>query len=173
MKYLVPLARANEADCVRLAEAVQEAKLSTRQLGQLYQTYLSGNDKTRELVITEPLLVLRVEQQVQRDTTEISNAEALISELHAIGGLARRAYGRLRRGVSLLAPERERASRALGQAQADFQDLQSRWEKQDARSRHEGGGPHAQEQGRERAANRAGASDLAGSGEEGALLGDT
>lgn len=172
MKYLVPLARANEADCVRLAAAVQEAKLSTRQLGQLYQTYMSGNDKTRELVITEPLLVLRVEQQVHKDAAEVSDAEALISDLHAIGGVARRAYGRLRRGVRLLAPERERASRALGQAQADFQDLQRRWEKQNARSRHEGGDPHAAEQGRERTADRAGASDLAGSGEEGALLGD-
>jgi ParB-like chromosome segregation protein Spo0J len=172
MKYLVPLARANEADCVSLSEAVQEAKLSTRQLGQLYQTYMRGNDKTRELVVTEPLLVLRVGQQVEKDSSEVSNAEALISDLHAIGGLARRAYGRLRRGVRLLAPERERAARALGQAQADFQDLQSRWEKHDARSRHEGSDPHAEEQGRERAADRAGASDLAGRGEEGALLGD-
>jgi len=173
MKYLVPLARANEGDCVRLAEAVQEAKLSTRQLGQLYQTYMSGNDKTRELVITEPLLVLRVEQQVEKDSSAVSNSEALISDLHAIGGLARRAYGRLRRGVSLLGPERERASRALRQAQADFQDLQSRWEKQNARPRHEGGDPHAQQQGGERAPHRAGASDLARGGEEGALVGDS
>jgi len=167
------LARANEGDCVRLAEAVQEAKLSTRQLGQLYQTYMSGNDKTRELVITEPLLVLRVEQQVEKDSSAVSNSEALISDLHAIGGLARRAYGRLRRGVSLLGPERERASRALRQAQADFQDLQSRWEKQNARPRHEGGDPHAQQQGGERAPHRAGASDLARGGEEGALVGDS
>jgi hypothetical protein len=116
MKYLVRLARANEGDCLRLVEAIQEARLSTRQLGQPYQTYMSGNDKTRELVVTEPLLVLRVEQQVQMDSSEVSNAEALISDLHAISGLARRAYGRLRRGVSLLAPERERAGRAASGA---------------------------------------------------------
>lgn len=172
MKYLVPLARANEGDCLRLVEAVKEAKLSTRQMGQLYQTYMSGNDKTRELVVTEPLLVLRVEQQVQKDSTEVSNGEALISDLHALGALARRAYGRLRRGLSLLPPDRERATRAFRQAQADFLDFQRRWEKENARSRHEDGGPHAQEPGTGHPPDRAGASDLARSGEEGPLLGD-
>src|SRR5262249_31116870 len=68
IKYLVPLARANEEDCLRLVEAVKEVKLSTRQMGQLYQIYMSGNDKARELVVTEPLLVLRVEQQAQKDS---------------------------------------------------------------------------------------------------------
>ena len=129
MKYLVPLARANEGDCLRLVEAIKEAKLSTRQMGQIYQAYMSGNDKTRELVVTEPLLVLRVEQQVQKDSACVSNGEALISDLHTLGALARRAYGRLRRGVSLLPPDRERAGRAMRQAQADFVDLQNRWEK--------------------------------------------
>ena len=172
MKYLVPLARANEGDCLRLVEAIKEANLSTRQLGQLYQAYMSGDDKTRELVVTEPLLVLRVEQQVQKDSACVSNGEALISDLHTLGALARRAYGRLRQGVSLLPPECERAGRALRQAQADFVDLQNRWEKQNARSRHAGGGAHAQEPGRGHPPDRAGASDLAGGGEEGALLGD-
>jgi ParB/RepB/Spo0J family partition protein len=172
MKYLVPLARANEGDCLRLVEAIREAKLSTRQMGQLYQAYVSGNDKTRELVVTQPLLLLRVEQQVQKDSASVSNVEALISDLHTLGALARRAYGRLRRGVSFLAPDRDRAGRAFRQAQADFVDFQNRWEKENARSRHAGGGAHAQEPGGGRAPDRAGASDLAGGGEEGALLGD-
>ena len=172
MKYLVPLARANEGDCLRLVEAIREAKLSTRQMGQLYQAYVSGNDKTRELVVTQPLLLLRVEQQVQRDSASVSNVEALISDLHTLGALARRAYGRLRRGVSFLAPDRDRAGRAFRQAQADFVDFQNRWEKENARSRHAGGGAHAQEPGGGRAPDCAGASDLAGGGEEGALLGD-
>jgi len=171
MKYLVPLARANEGDCLCLVEAVKEAKLSTRQMGQLYQTYMSGNDKTRELVVTEPLLVLRVEQQVQKDSAEVSNGEALISDLHALGALARRAYGRLRHGLSLLPPDRERAARAFRQAQADFIDFQSRWEKENARSRHENGGAQAQEPGTRHPSDRTSASDLARGGEEGPLLG--
>ena len=173
MRYLVPLARANEGDCLRLVEAVKEAKLSTRQMGQLYQTYMSGSDKTRELVVTEPLLVLRVEQQARKDSESVSNGEAFVSDLHVLGAVARRAYGRLRRGLNLLAPESERAARALRQAQSDFIDLQTRWEKGNARSRHEGGGPHAQEPGRGHPSDRASASDLPRSGEEGPLLGDT
>lgn len=171
MKYLVPLARANEQDCLRLVEAVQEHGLSTRQMGQLYQTYLSGNDKTRELVVTEPLLVLRVEQQVQKDVACASGAEALVSDLHACAALARRAHRRLRSGVRLLPPERERAGRALSQAQADFFDLQKRWEKEHARSGHPDSGAHPEEPRTRHPPDCAGASDLARDGEEGALVG--
>jgi len=172
MKYLVPLARANEEDCLRLVEGIKELKLSTRQIGQLYATYMSGTEQTRELVVTQPLLVLRVEQQTEKDSAEASSGEAFISDLHALGALARRAYGRLRRGLRLLAPDCERASRALHQAQADLSDLNRRWEKENARSRHEGGGAHPQEPGTRRPPDRADASDLASRGQEGPLLGD-
>ena len=173
MKYLVPLARANERDCVRLVEAVKETKLSTRQMGQLYQSYMGGNDKTRELVVTEPLLVLRVEQQARKDSDSVSAGEAFVSDLHVLGAVARRAYGRLRQGLSLLAPDRERAARALRQAQADFVDLQKRWEKGNARSGHQGGGPHSPKPRSGHPSDRAGASDLAGGSEDGPLLGDS
>ena len=162
MKYLVPLARANEADCLRLVDAIKDAKLSTRQMGQLYQTYMTGNDKTRELVVTEPLLVLRVEQQAQTDLVEASGVEVFISDLHALGALARRAYA-ARRGLSALPPDRERAARAFRQAQADFIDLQNRWEKENARSRHEGRGPDAQGSRTGNPPDSPRASDLAGS----------
>ena len=173
MRYLVPLARANEEDCLRLVEAVKEAKLSTRQMGQLYQTYMSGSDKTRELVVTEPLLVLRVGQQARKDSEAVSNGEAFISDLHVLGAVARRAYGRLRQGLSLIAPDRERATRALRQAQADFVDLETRWERGNARSRHKGSGPPAQGPRSRDPSDRASASDLPRSGEEGPLFGDT
>jgi hypothetical protein len=41
MKYLVPLARANQADCVRLVEAITAHRLTTRQIGRLYQVYVT------------------------------------------------------------------------------------------------------------------------------------
>ena len=58
MKYFVPLARANAADCVRLVEAIAPHRLTTRQIGRLYETYVAGPAATRELVLTDPLLVL-------------------------------------------------------------------------------------------------------------------
>jgi len=175
MKYLVPLARANEADCLRLVEAIKPRLLSTRQMGQLYQAYMRGNEKARELVVSEPLLVLRVEDEAQRKGVEIatSPAEALISDLHAIGGLVRRAASRLRRGVALLPPDKQQAWRAFRQAQLDFADLQHRCEKElkDARPCDPNGDPGTEEPGLRRPPDRADASSLARGGAEGARLG--
>jgi hypothetical protein len=48
MKYLVPLARANAGDCLRFTEAIAPHRLTTRQIGRLYQRYVAGPDVTRE-----------------------------------------------------------------------------------------------------------------------------
>src|SRR2546426_2338261 len=66
MKYFVPLARANAADGVRLVEAIAPHRLTTRQIGRLYEAYVAGAAATRELVLTDPLLVLRVADEGAR-----------------------------------------------------------------------------------------------------------
>jgi ParB family transcriptional regulator, chromosome partitioning protein len=138
MKYFVPLARANAADCVRLVEAVVPHRLSTRQIGRLYQAYVTGIEATRELVVTDPLLVLRVTDDTPPATVrpEASTPEALLTDLHIVGAVARRAARRLQHGGGLLPPERERAWRLFDQVQRDFRDLQRRCEQElhDARS---------------------------------------
>jgi ParB/RepB/Spo0J family partition protein len=175
MKYLVPLARANEADCLRLVEAIKPRLLTTRQMGQLYQAYMRGNEKARELVVSEPLLVLRVEDETRRKGAEIapSPVEALISDLHAIGGLVRRASSRLRRGVALLPPDKEQAWRAFRQAQLDFAELQHRCEKElnDARPCHTNGDPGTEEPGLRRPPDRTDAAHLPRGGAQGARRG--
>jgi ParB family chromosome partitioning protein len=138
MKYCVPLARANAADCVRLVEAIVPHRLTTRQIGRLYQAYVSGPDATRELVLTDPLLVLRVTDDVPPEYVrpDASGPEALMTDLHILGAVARRAHRRLQHGGGLLPPERDRAWRLFDQVQTDFRDLQRRCEKElrDARS---------------------------------------
>ena len=138
MKYFVPLARAHAADCVRLVEALVPHRLSTRQLGRLYHAYVAGVEATRELVITDPLLVLRVTDDTSGAPVrpEASAPEALLSDLHIVGAVARRAARRLQHGGGLLPPERARAWRLFDQVQTDFHDLQRRCEKElrDARS---------------------------------------
>jgi len=138
MKYFVPLARANAADCVRLVEAIVPHRLSTRQIGRLYQAYVTGVEATRELVVTDPLLVLRVTDDTPPATVrpEASAPEALLTDLHIVGAVARRAARRLQHGGGLLPSERERAWRLFDQVQMDFRDLQRRCEKElcDARS---------------------------------------
>jgi ParB/RepB/Spo0J family partition protein len=138
MKYLVPLARANATACGRFVEAIASHRFSTRQIGRLYQVYLTGPDATRELVLTDPLLVLRVTDDTPHAPVrpDASAPEALITDLHLLGAVARRAHRRLQRGGGLLPPERERAWRLFDQVQMDFHDLQRRCEQElrDARS---------------------------------------
>jgi len=127
MKYLVPLARANTPDCLRLVEAMTSRPLSTRQIGRLYHTYLGGTAQVRALVITDPFLVLRMDEEAQRPADDLppaaNSAEAFISDLHVIAAVARRATRRLRRGPSLLPPDRQRAWHVCCQARGDVETL--------------------------------------------------
>lgn len=132
MKYLVPLARAKGDDCVRLAEAIAPHRLPSRQIGRLYQHYLAGPEATRELVLTDPLLVLRVTDEAApaRLRPEASAPEALLTDLHMLGAIARRAHRRLQHGGGLLPPDRARAWRVFDQVHGDFEDLQRRCEQE-------------------------------------------
>jgi ParB/RepB/Spo0J family partition protein len=138
MKYLVPLARANADDCVRLATAIAPHRFTTRQIGCLYHHFVGGPDATRELVVTDPLLVLRCTDETAptRIRPEASAPEALITDFHMLGAIARRAHRRLQHGGGLVPPDRARAWRVFDQVQVDFLDLQRRCEQElrDARS---------------------------------------
>jgi ParB family transcriptional regulator, chromosome partitioning protein len=138
MKYLVPLARANTGDCIRFTDAIAPHRLTTRQIGCLYQRYLAGPETTRDLVLSDPLLVLRVADEIPHapPRPDASTPEAVISDLQLLGAVTRRAARRLQAGGGWLPPEREQAWRLFDQLQWDFRDLQRRCEQEfrDARS---------------------------------------
>jgi ParB/RepB/Spo0J family partition protein len=138
MKYLVPLARAKADDSVHFAAAIAPHRFTTRQIGRLYQHYLAGPVSTRELVLTDPLLVLRLTDEAAppRLRPEVSAPDALLTDLHMLGAIARRAHRRLQHGGGLLPPDRARAWCVFDQVQVDFHDLQRRCEQElrDARS---------------------------------------
>ena len=175
MKYCVPLARANAADCVRLVEAIVPHRLSTRQIGRLYQAYTTGVDATRDLVVTDPLLVLRVTDDTPAAPVrpEASAPEALLADLHIVGAVARRAARRLQDGGGFLPPERERAWRVFDQVQTDFHDLQRRCEKElrDARSGTPNGDLELTGEGPRDPPNRPRPADLPWRGPDGAQSG--
>lgn len=126
MKFLVPMARANRADALRLTAAVSSRRPSSRQVGTLYGAWLSGNAKTRELLLADPWLFLRAEEESRRtEKLEKSPAQQLLSDFGALGGISRRARSKLRQGLArgLVAPEREEAHRCLCQAKADAEAL--------------------------------------------------
>jgi ParB/RepB/Spo0J family partition protein len=171
MKYLVPLARAKGDDCARFAEAIAPHRLTTRQVGRLYQHYVGGPDATRALVLTDPLLVLRLTEDTAptRVRPEASAPEALLTDLHILGAVARRAGRRLQHGGGLLPAERARAWRLFDQVQEDFRDLERRCtqELRDARSGSPGGDSESPGERAGRPADCARPADLAGNGADG------
>jgi ParB-like chromosome segregation protein Spo0J len=133
MKYLVPLARANGGDCIKLADAIAPSRPSSRQMAELYATYVSSNAEARELCVRDPLVVLRARveegREGDRDKTPV---EHLLDDLAIVGAMASRARGRLVRGAidGATEDERERVRRACGEATAGVGDLQRRCEKE-------------------------------------------
>ena len=122
MKYLVPLARANAKDCLRLAEAIGgRPAMSTRDVGQLYAGWLGGSKKTRELLLSSPWVYLRAQHQRYVEPRDRSPGRQLLSDLDALGAVARRAHHRLIVGLSkhLMDEERQQIKRCLSQARAD------------------------------------------------------
>jgi ParB/RepB/Spo0J family partition protein len=57
MKFLLPLARANEGECLALVKALGSRKPSTREMENLDRGLTEGSAKARELVLTDPWLV--------------------------------------------------------------------------------------------------------------------
>ena len=55
-RILVPLARANEQDCLELTRKIIKDPLSTRELVQLYKHYGKSNRTVRDRIIAEPAL---------------------------------------------------------------------------------------------------------------------
>jgi ParB/RepB/Spo0J family partition protein len=166
MKYLLPLARANADDCVRLVRAVRR-RMSSREVGRLYSVWLHGDEPTRERLIADPELFVRVEEEVARPAPTAS--ETLIEDLKVIGAVARRAERRLREGAArgLRASRRSFASRLAAQAHADLEVLFEALTKEQlhAGSEHASRGAAAQESGTRHAYDRRGAAHFPGGGE--------
>jgi len=130
MKYLVPLARANRAACLTLADAIARAQLSTRQVGALYALWQDGTEDLRALLVTDPRLALRVQAQATTPPAP-RGAPRLADDLRALAGLARRAHRRLReREAAPRAPADHEAVLAMQDARADCAALFHRWDQE-------------------------------------------
>ncbi len=128
MKYLVPLARANEQAARQLARAIAPLEPTSRQVGALYQGWQNGTERTRELILTQPQVYLQAQaSQVQ---PPMSLAQRWLQDLGALGGIARRARRALERGLwqELLAAEHEELTHAFERARADVNGLCHRFD---------------------------------------------
>jgi ParB/RepB/Spo0J family partition protein len=147
MRHLVPLARANVGEAIRLAAAIGPHRPTSREVGTLCAGWLSGSEATRRLLVEDPRLFLRARAQARSpaDPAEAGPAAVLLEDMGALGGIARRGIRHLREGLlaRLLGPEREEVGRALAQARADVERLVTTHGKEalDARPDDAGGDP--------------------------------
>jgi hypothetical protein len=133
MKYLVPLARANLDHCERLANAVAPARLTSRQMAELYAAYLAGGEGGRELVVTHPTVVLRAREETSEDRAQGHRPmELWLEDLRILGAVARRARHRLQAGAldDAEVAEREEARRACEGAAAEIESLRRAFDKE-------------------------------------------
>ena len=133
MRCLVPLARANAAQCAQLAEQIADAGLSARRVERLYVAWRRGDAEGRARIAAHPLLYLRAEQaQSEADEPQDAGAlaiETLLRDVDVAGAICRRVTRRLVRG--LLPDPEVRASlvRAFAQTQLAVEALGERLEK--------------------------------------------
>jgi ParB/RepB/Spo0J family partition protein len=132
-KYLVPLARANGEAAVALAKASERLRLSTRQVGTLYRGYVTGNARTRAMILEEPALFLRTQAEAARAPDEPRGpAQELAVDLGALGGIARRLGRKLGAGLwrQLPAWERDEVAAQARHARADTDAFFRRFDKE-------------------------------------------
>jgi ParB family chromosome partitioning protein len=128
MKYLVPLARANEQAARQLAEAIAPLAPSSRQVGALYQGWQNGTERTRELILSHPQVYLQA--QVAQVAAPASPAQRWLQDLGALGGIARRARRPLERGLwrELLGTERDELEQAFERMRTEVNGLCHRFD---------------------------------------------
>jgi len=141
MKCLVPLARANRDGCERFVEAIAGEKLTTRQIGELVVAFRAGGAKTRALVLSDPMLVLKARAERKQPSTgePQSPGEELQHDFDVLTSVTRRALKRLCEGaaVRLAPPEREDLFAGFHQVEREMDRLRRQVEKEieDAGSR--------------------------------------
>ena len=112
MKYLVPLARANTAGAIELAERLGTEPVTVRQIERLYAAWRAGDAEQRERILGKPRLFLKTIEELERHdgaglpasglpgtmgATE--HAHALLGQLRGIRVACRRAGDHLDAGA--------------------------------------------------------------------------
>jgi ParB family transcriptional regulator, chromosome partitioning protein len=166
MKYLLPLARANASDCLALLAALRGHRPSSRSMGRLYVAYMAGDARTRERLVADPLLFLRVDEERHRKPTD--PAEQLLCDLRALLAITRRVRRRLEEwsGEPLSSEVHAQADVLLGRTRGEVERLSRVWpeEEKDAGRAHAAGDPASARTGARDTDDRADAGDLARGG---------
>ena len=96
MKYLVPLARANQRQCEQLIAGLGDTRVSDRELGALYTAWRRADRAGRQRIAAEPLLFLRALSSMTAEPTD--DADPLHKDLTMVAAIALRAGRHVRDG---------------------------------------------------------------------------
>ena len=126
MKVLVPLARANLRDCVRLCTALLKAPFTTREAVALKAGWQQSSAEARERLLVDPVLFLRSLRALAGPEGMGDPYHLWLEDMGTLAAVARRAKLHLRQGalVTRRSPaDVEEAGAALRQATSDCQAL--------------------------------------------------
>jgi ParB/RepB/Spo0J family partition protein len=121
MKYLVPAARINLEDCLRMAAALIQHHCDTRQAGQLYAAWRAGSPVIRQRLLDEPALFFKTQRQAEPKATAPS-AE-LLRDLEMAAAIVNRATRRL---AGAVAAEMDGQQREAARRQIERMEIQLR-----------------------------------------------
>jgi len=133
MKVLVPLARANTADCLRLCAALLKAPFTTREAVALKAAWQQSQAEARERLLADPVLFLRSQRALAISEAPANPFYLWLEDLGTLAAVARRAKLHLGQGAILLnrtQANAQEASAALHQASCDCQALFQRSERE-------------------------------------------
>ena len=133
MKVLVPLARANRRDCLRLCSALLKAPFTTREAVALKAAWLQSPAEARDRLVADPVLFLRAQRALAAPEGLPNPFHLWLEDLGTLAAVARRARQNLGHGALLLlrSPEEvQEAGAALRQAAGDCQTLFQRSEQE-------------------------------------------
>jgi len=94
MKYLVPMARMNTAECCHMAEGFARHRMRSREAGQLYAAWRGSTTAVRARLLDEPQLFLKTQRQHEKTPSLPAKVE-LSRDLEMVAAIARRANRRL------------------------------------------------------------------------------
>ncbi len=105
LRSLLPLARANEAQCCELVSGIAGAEISAAAIERLYMAWREGDESQRARITAHPLLFLRANQEAQRSldpahTGSSAAVEATLKDIDVVGAICRRLRRRFVRGIS-------------------------------------------------------------------------
>ena len=98
MKYLVPVARVDADDCLRLATIFIEQHCDTRAAQQLYTAWRKATRTVRDRILAEPELFLKTQRQTAPAATPA--AEQVVRDLEMALAILRRVNKQLNEAMS-------------------------------------------------------------------------